>query len=348
MVMKRILVILTVLAAFTEISNAQNLNKVKAFIEDWQLKGLDTNYVGVHKRKWTVLANTYVSAMDFDMRSNLVEVEDGSSLKGRSLIDMRSRTHNQVSLGLYYMGYGLSYSLSLGKGFEKDISFNLYSSSAGGEFRYHATKNIKGHFHTPSDMDMDLIGGEAKMENFILNAYYVFSRSKFSYSAAMSNFMVQKKSAGSVLAGLSLNQTRLHSYEPWLSYSLGRVNMLRIQQFSVGAGYAYNWVVVPRLVLHFSEIPMLLVTVNSSTSMKAGEEEDSWDSLQPQGFKDLFGKKTHVSFSHMFRTSASYMVSDRLSVGATLFYNYFKVGKRSSYFVSTEDWSCRFYVAVRF
>ncbi|MBP5692120.1 MAG: DUF4421 family protein [Bacteroidales bacterium] len=348
--MRKAILILALLFAVSSVATAQLkfLEKVKTFLEVRQLNGLDTNYIGVHDRKWTVLANTYLSEMDFDMRSHIVDIAEGEAQKGRSIIDMRSKTHKQVSLGLYYLGYGLSYSLNLGKGFKKDWSFTMYSSRLGGEFRYHTTRNFKGSFTTPSGEHLSMADGVAKMENLILNAYYVFSPNKFSYSAAMSNFAIQKKSAGSFLGGLSLHQTRLRSYEPWFSYTLGRVNRLKFQQFAVGAGYAYNWVVAPRLVLHFSEIPMLLVTTAATTRMKASEEDDGWDTMQKQGYKDLFGKKTHVSYSHMFRTAASYEISDRVSVGATFFYNYFRVGKHSSYYVSTEDWNGRFYVAFRF
>ena len=323
-------------------------NKLVNFLEKRELSGLDTNYIGAWPRKWSVFANTYFSSMDFDMRSNRVDIQDEEIHDGRSVINMRSRTNRQVSLGLYYMGYGLSYSLSLGKGFKKDFSLTMYSSPAGGEFRYHTTRNIKGDFTTPSGENLVLMGNEASMENVILNAYYVFNPSRFSYSAAMSNFMIQKKSAGSVIAGLSLNRMRLYSNEPWLSYTLGRVNRLKIHQFALGAGYGYNWVPVPRLILHFSEIPMLLVTTRSVTNMKADEDSDGWDSIQKQGYKNLFGGKTHVSFSHVFRTSATYSISDRFSAGTTFFYNYFRVGHHSSYFVSTEDWSLRFFVAYRF
>ena len=347
--MRKAVFIIALLVFLSDLSSAQGLlGKIKHFLVENELKGLDTNYIDAHNRKWTVMANTYFSEMDFDMRSNIVDVVGEEVHDGRSIINMRSRTNKQVSLGLYYMGYGLSYSLSLGKGFKKDLSFTIYSSPVGGEFRYHTTRNIKGDFTTPSGQNLNLIGGEATMENFILNAYYVFNPSKFSYSAAMSGFMIQKKSAGSVIAGLSLNQTRLNSYEPWLSYTLGRVNRLKLQQFAFGAGYAFNWVPMPRLTLHFSDIPMLQVTARSSTKMKADEEVDGWDSLQPQGGKDLFGGKTHVSFANMFRTSASYTINDRFSVGTTFFYNYFRVGKRTAYFVSTEDWNLRFYAAFRF
>ncbi len=347
--MRKVILSFVFLLAFSGLSYSQNIfSKFKHYIDKAELKGLDTNYVCAHKRKWSVFANSYFSVMDFDMRSRLVDIEEEEIHNGRSVINMRSNTDKQVSLGLYYMGYGLSYSLSLGKGFKKDLSFQLYSSPAGGEFRYHTTRNIKGDFITPSGEEMKLMGEEATMENIILNAYYLFNPSKFSYSAAMSGFMVQKKSAGSFLAGLTLNQTRIRSYEPWLSYTLGRVNRIKIQQFAVGAGYAYNWVPVPRLTLHLSEIPMLLVTMNTVAKMQASDSDDGWNSMQKQGYKDLFGGKTHISFSHMFRTSAIYTFSDRLSAGTTLFYNYFRVGKHSSYYVSTEDWSLRFFVAVRF
>ena len=320
------------------------------YLSERKLKGLDTNYVGAPKKNWTILFNTYVSRMDFDLRSNVLEEEefsDGPKMN-RSVIDMHSKSDKVLSLGLYYMGYGLAYSQNLGKGFAKSMSLSLYSPKIGGEIRYHSTKNIKGTMDMEGgDFKMKLLGGEAKMENLILNAYYVFNPKKFSYASAMNYFALQKKSAGSVLAGFSAHRTRLTSYEGWLSYMLGRVNRLKINQFSIGAGYGYNWVPVTGLTVHVSEVPMLLITTRSSTKMKSSGN-DGWDSTQKLGQKDLFGNKARFSFSHMFRVSVSYQMKDRYLFGASCLYNYYRVGKPSQYFMSNEDWSIRLFVGYRF
>ena len=191
--------------------------------------------------------------------------------------------------------------------------------------------------------EFQILDGDAKMENFILNAYYVFNPRKFSYASAMSYSKIQKKSAGSVLAGVSLNQTRLSAYDMVLVSLMGGVDKILLRQFSIGAGYGYNWVPAKGLNIHLSDIPMLLITTKSATKT-SGE----WSGEQKDQQKKLFGSKTHVSFSHMLRTSVSYGWNERFQVGLSAYYNYFRVGKHSSYFASTEDWNARFFVAYRF
>ena len=316
------------------------------YLKRTELSGVDTNYIGVPVRKWAVFTNGYFTDMDFDLRSNALadEVAGYDQRIGRVSIDMYSKLEKQVSLGVYWMGYGLGYSFDLGKGFNKDLSLTLYSSPVGGEIRFHSTNRISGKIAVKGmGVELDIAEQDAKMENFILNAYYVFNPKRYSYGAAMSYSKIQKKSAGSVLAGLTLNRTRLTAYDPVLASLMGGVNKINIQQISLGAGYGYNWVPVKGLNVHLSEIPMVLLTTKSATKA-SGEWSDSEKDQQ----KKLFGSKTHVSFSHMFRTSVSYGWNDRFHAGVSGYYNYFRVGRHSSYFASMEDWSARVFFAVRF
>ena len=323
-------------------------NKLVNYLESNELKGVDTNYVGVPEKKWAVFTNAYLSQFDFDLRSNVRSEEiagtEGKKL-GRVTVDLCSKVEEQVSVGLYFMGYGLSYSQDLSKGYQKDWSFTMYSSPVGGEFRYHTTNKIHGKLAVKNlGLKFNVMEGDAKMENFLLNAYYVFNPRKFSYSSAMSYSKIQKKSAGSVLGGVTLNQTRITAYDPVLIGLMGGVNKIFLRRFSIGAGYAYNWVPVRGLTLHFSGIPMLLVTTKSATR----NTDEEWSESQKETQENLFGSKTHISYNYMFRTSASYAFNNKFLAGFSGFYNFFKVGDHSSYYASNEDWSVRFFVAYRF
>ncbi|MBP5692121.1 MAG: DUF4421 family protein [Bacteroidales bacterium] len=333
-------------SVYSQTVAGQFLNNVKNFLERRELNGIDTNYIGVPDKKWSVFANTYLSQLDFDLRSNAEsdKVVLGQEL-GRVKVDINSKVETQVSLGLYYMGYGLSYSQDLNKGFKKNWSFTMYSSPVGGEFRYHTTDRIHGKLAAKGlGLEFNIVEGEAKMENFIVNAYYVFNPKKFSYDAAMSYSKIQKKSAGSILGGATFNQTRITAYDQVLRSMIGGVNKIYLRQFSFGAGYGYNWVPAKGLNVHLSAIPMLLITTKSATKNTG----DDWNDKQKDTQKKLFGSKTHVSYTHMGRFSLSYCLSDRYMAGFSAFYNYFRVGKHSSYYASTEDWNMRFFIAVRF
>ena len=47
-------------------------NKLVNYLESIELKGVDTNYVGVPEKKWAVFTNAYLSQFDFDLRSNVM------------------------------------------------------------------------------------------------------------------------------------------------------------------------------------------------------------------------------------------------------------------------------------
>ena len=322
------------------------VKRLVSFLERHELSGVDTNYIGVPKRKWAAFANFSVSDVDFSLKSNLLKdtpVGYGAKI-GRVKIDMYSKLEEQVSLGLYFMGYGLSYSVALGKGYKKDLSFTMYSSPMGGELRYHSTNKFRGKIVIEGmGEEFDIAEGDAKMENFILNTYYVFNHRKFSYGAAMSHFKLQKKSSGSILAGLTINQTKLRAYDILLASLMGGVTKMQLRQLAIGAGYGYNWIPKQGLTIHLSEIPMILITTKSATKLD-GEWSDSQKDMQ----KKLFGNKTRVSFTHVLRAGVSYEWADRYLVGLSGHYNYFKVGKRSSYHASTEDWNTKLFFAYRF
>ena len=321
-------------------------NKLVRYLEKIDLRGVDTNYIGAPKYKWTVFANTYLSQLDFDLRSNpSPSQQQYLPDMGRVSVDINSRVEKQISVGLYFMGYGLSYSQDLNKGFKKDYSFTLYSSPVGGELLYHTTDRIHGKLTAKErGYDFTILDGEAKMESFIINAYYVFNPKKFSYASAMSYSKIQKKSAGSFLGGITYNQTKLTAYDQVLRGMMGGINKIFLRQFSFGVGYAYNWVPAKGLTFHISGIPMLLITTKSATKNTG----DDWSDSQKEEQKKLFGKKTHVSYTHMGRASVSYAFSDRFLAGYSAYYNFFRVGKHSAYYASTEDWNMRFFVAFRF
>lgn len=91
-----------------------------------------------------------------------------------------------------------------------------------------------------------------------LNLYYIFNHNKFSYPAAYSQSTVQRRSAGSALAGMSYSRHKLNVdwdkfHElmdkvagPGTSVAVADTSMhstdIDYTDFSLSGGYAYNWV----------------------------------------------------------------------------------------------------------
>lgn len=334
----------------------QSVDKLVDYLKTNELNGVDTNYIGVPSKDWSVFANTYLADVHLKLQSRDVSFEGIKLGFDKIQINLRSKLQDQASLGLYYRGYGLSYSWDINKNYNKDLSFSMYSSPIGGEFRFHSTKAVSGDIKiVAKDYDLDEKGhldkGLAKIESFILNAYYVFNSRKFSYNAAMSFSKYQKKSAGSVIAGFTVFQNRMtwnekdeeHPEVVIITLLMGGVDRIKLNQWATGAGYAYNWVPAQGWNFHLSVLPMVLLTTRSVT-----KSTGVWSEEQKEVQRKLFGGNTHISYTYMLRSSISYYPNERFIFGLSGFYNHFRVGHRKSYFMTTDDWIVRAFVGVRF
>lgn len=320
------------------------LGKVDNMLAHLESSGVDTNYIGVHKHHWSIFVNRYLSDMNLNIVSNL-----DPDFFGRVDIKIDTDHQKQMAIGAYYRGYGFSYSWDTQKGYSKDLSFSTYSSPVGMELRYHKTNMIHGIIHAGildelykegliADDTMKVNPGAAKITSFILNAYYLFNTKTFSYSSAMTYSTYQKKSAGSFFAGVTIHQQRLSFNDETLSL-MAQINSVKSRQLSFGLGYAYNWVVAPRLLFHASVLPMLLITD------KHGSYAKDWDDKMDK----VFGNKTRVTYNYVLRGSLSYRwAHDRFQVGIAGLYNNFRVGKKKSYYVFSDDWTLRTFFCVRF
>ena len=320
------------------------LGKVDNMLAHLESSGIDTNYIGVHKHHWSIFLNRYLSDMNLNIVSNL-----DPDFFGRVDIKIDTDHQKQMAIGAYYRGYGFSYSWDTQKGYSKDLSFSTYSSPVGMELRYHKTNMIHGTIHAGildelykegliADDTMKVNPGAAKITSFILNAYYLFNTKTFSYSSAMTYSTYQKKSAGSFFAGVTIHQQRLSFNDETLSL-MAQINSVKSRQLSFGLGYAYNWVVAPRLLFHASVLPMLLITD------KHGSYAKDWDDKMDK----VFGDKTRVTYNYVLRGSLSYRwAHDRFQVGIAGLYNNFRVGKKKSYYVFSDDWTLRTFFCVRF
>ena len=339
------------------------IDQIVDYIEKNELSGVDTSYIGAPKKRWSIFTNTYLADVHLKLQSKNLEfdLDDGDYFNlDKVVINLRSKLQNQLSFGDYFMGYGLSYSWDVNKHYNKDLSFTMYSSPIGGEFRFHSTKALTGSLYIKSDGEegkTSFSTNSMKVESFILNAYYVFNSKKFSYNAAMSYSKYQKKSAGSIIAGLTLFQNRLSLMMPkdidsnpgqaiesfLFALCLGGIDKIQLRQGAIGAGYAYNWVPYKGWTIHASVLPMLLITTKSVTKL-SGEWSEEEKDLQMR----FFGGNTHVSYTYMLRSSISYYPNDRFIFGISGFFNHFRVGHKKTYFMTTDDWIVRAFIGVRF
>ncbi|WP_195252566.1 DUF4421 domain-containing protein [Hoylesella timonensis] len=219
---------------------------------------VDTNYVEPQHYKFTMMlqnTNTYEKYRLENNEGQTITLAPSPSVK--------------VGPFVGYQWIFLGYTVDLRNFNENkdrtEIDLSLYSSRIGIDLFYRKMGNhyyirnlfINHHTDTKALEDLPFNGFQSSIKGF--NLYYIFNNKRFSYPAAFSQSTVQRKSAGSFLAGIgyTLHQT---------SIDIGELNRLvkekiqfpsnhlatnephivfgdyRYTDFSVSAGYGYNWV----------------------------------------------------------------------------------------------------------
>ena len=186
---------------------------------------------------------TYISRSPGKIGLKLWGSLSGSRLKARGdnlNSTLRPDTKGSVSLEFDY--YDLAIELATNvtgfSGSKRDfsINFNFYPRRFVLDVSYQKTWSASGSV-TYNDQTVDVEADWLVTKMLNIDAYYTFNYRKFSYDSPFYQFYVQKKSAGSWLAGIS---------------------------YQGGGGYAYNLVAGKRWLLHLSVVPNLMVWTNNS------------------------------------------------------------------------------------
>lgn len=179
-----------------------------------------------------------------------------------------------LSEPIFKIGGYISYR-NIGVGFQKniknlfqgnnndniEINASAYGRVFGGDISYvtQTDYSIKSYNNTEWNKDVDGISHK----RLYANGYYVFNNKRFSYPAAQTQSYHQKKSCGSAIIGLSLyyNKMKLSSLykvieDVPLTHSIKNLSSLC---FNLNGGYAYNWVIGQKWMIHGSILPSISI-----------------------------------------------------------------------------------------
>lgn len=316
--------ILAVFALFSlcAISSAQELDvtipdpaKPKrgliGWFKDWRdsslIAGRDTSYISVPSRKWMITTGLKSNSSAFSIYwpSATEMAEQGNP--GKIFDNFDSYTYHYtakptlgIAIGLAYKGFGLTISpkvINKEKGKGLDIGLGLTGTTFGGDIAF------KGLF------DSDGEGNDYFLASASLSGYYVLNNKKFNLTAAFSQSVMQKKSAGSVILATRLGFSSLVAVEtPTDEIKDGAYGTNGT--WSLGAGYGYNFVFAQsHFLIHASYIPMFMILQGSR-----------------YGYYDDLGNHSYVKskqnfvipYSHMARFAFYYTWRDRYLIGGSL------------------------------
>ena len=241
------------------------LRKVGTMLDSMSVRGLDRRYIDAPEKPWQVIVrgNMNQSSLSMNTQGSI----EGFDYSAKPYL--KTNPSRYVGLWAGYRGYGLGYTVNVGGDKGAYLTFGAMGGAYGVNVRIHSFENSSPNFGLNSDVVPEEYKddwGEVhltdpiKVHTVIADGYYLFNGKRFSYAAAYDQSVLQKRSAGSLMAGAMYYYGHIDYASPsngdliYLMQGLGRVKMW---QGSVGVGYAYNWVPARGLLVNVMVMPML-------------------------------------------------------------------------------------------
>lgn len=249
-------------------SPIKTLKKVGALLDTLSVKGVDRNYIDAPKEPWQIIVKGNINQSDLKMRAT----GDIDIVSYKAEPRLKTEPSKYIGLWAGYRGYGLGYTINTGGDKGSYFTVGATGGSYGVNVRVHSFENNRPSFSFSTDFDdlinedIDLEEEEVELEDpirvhtVIADAYYLFNGKRFSYAAAYDQSVIQKKSAGSIMAGAMFYYGKIDyatKNNAELIYLMRGLGKVKLWQGSVGAGYAYNWVPVKGLLVNAMAMPML-------------------------------------------------------------------------------------------
>ena len=215
----------------------------------------DTNYVVRPEGRLTLKLRMNQTGNTFHAKGIVDETDTKA--------DLRTSSKTTFALAAVYrgIGVGLAFNPSKWAGIYKDyeLNLNVYSSKLSLDASYQWSESLAGDMRF-DDETKPLVKGDVRMEVLNVVGYYTFNHQRFSYPAAFTQSYIQRRSAGSWLAGISYQGGSIKTTDALLTRNPdASVTRVYVGHLGIGGGYGYNWVPGPKWLLHFSMLPTVVV-----------------------------------------------------------------------------------------
>lgn len=256
----------------------------------------DTNFVIRPEGKLTLKLRLNQTGNDFHAKGTVNDVY--------SEADLKTSHKTTMSIGASYRGISAAVAINPAKmkGLYKDYEFNLnyYSSRLSLDFSYQRSETLAGDF-TGDRGDLRLESGEALLKVLNIAGYYTFNHRRFSYPAAFTQSYIQRRSAGSWLAGISYQGGSIKTTDDLKARNSNAPDVrIYIGHVGIGGGYGYNWVPSRKWLLHLSILPTVVV-YNRNNMTVNGERKEA----QHMRLNMLFNERAAVVYNFSPRYFAS-------------------------------------------
>ena len=288
----------------------------------------DTNYVVRPEGKWTLKVRLNQTGNTIHAKSD----QDGIHSKA----DLKTSHKTTVSVAATYRGLSASLALNPAKfsGAYKDYEFNLnyYSNRLSLDFSYQRAESLAGDIER-GDNIFSMEEGDVKMKVINLVGYYTFNHRRFSYPAAFTQSYIQRRSAGSWLAGISYQGGSIKTTDALIERNPNAPETrIYVGHLGIGGGYGYNLVLGRKWLIHLSMLPTFVVYNRNNMTVR-GERK----------------KAQHMRFNMIFNERAAIVrnFSSRYFAGITLTMNN-SVFDDDVVVVNQNKWRARAFIGARF
>jgi hypothetical protein len=318
------------------------------------VNGLNRNYIDAPKRPWQIILRGNINQSELKMFAKTDKAEDVMPLMvGELTWEPRIKTVPSSYIGFWagYRGYGFGYSWNIGGDDGRILSFGATGGSYGVNLRIHWFETDEPHVYLkgtllwditdegemmfqPLEYDQEMeVGSPIKTRSLFLDGYYLFNK-KCSYAAAYDQSVIQKRSAGSLMAGAMYFHSSTdydHDYNADLIMLMNDIGILKTDQVSVGVGYIYNWVPAKGLLISAMAIPMVTFYNHHKmylfdSNLKDAMQNEGWvDALDiPDGDYKIrradknpeVSKNSNIQLNFDARLSITYEWNERLFINA--------------------------------
>ena len=283
----------------------------------------------------------YVARPDGKLTLKLKVNQTGNSLHAKGTIndvwsraDLKTSYKTTISIGAAYRGIAASYAINPAKlgGSYNDYELNIsyYGSRLSLDASYQKSTSMLGSIQRNGTSRME--AGDVTMKVYNVAAYYCFNHRKFSFPAAFNQSYIQRRSAGSWLAGISYQGGRIETREELKARNPNAPDVsIKAGHLGIGGGYGYNLVLGRKWLLHLSLLPTFVVYNHNKLTIN-GESRHS----HRMHFNMIFNERAAVICN----------ISPRWFTGATLVMSN-SVFDDKAVVVNQNKWVARAFVGMR-
>ena len=236
---------------------------LKNYMYESTVKGINQDYIEVPKKEWTAELTTTINHSPLKLETEW----NYDKINGTFTSHSDNGLTTAVGVAIAYRSYGIGFSKIVngtGSNFSIGFSGSKYAINASIKSYESDSPEIKFDgtawgepIHSREKAKID---DPIKVRTFFIDGYYFFNGSKFSYLSAYSPSLIQRRSAGSLFVGAMYSHARVNfgsENDADMIIAMQGIERVKSNQWSMGAGYAYNWVPAKNLTVNCTVMPML-------------------------------------------------------------------------------------------